>query len=528
MGRSATLAAGRSSALALLVAGTALFSVAAASCKHAASASAVDGGDEAAAAAAASQAAQEVVTEVVDAGPPRLIAALRYDTPIFNRRSFPPKTPPPVFDETTQTFRLGSLRKGTRISAKGTLVKTASCTEGWYELVSGGFICSKFATTDFDDKQLKDFPHEPFADRPLPYDYGLNLTNGAPLYFRPPLRRERAAYEKGLVVGAHGEEDRAAAAKEISGEKGEVPWYLKENLDHSSIVMDDTKGESGLVQGRMVRGFYLALDERIRAFAGKFWRTTDGKYVPVEHVLVHESKTEFEGVWVGHDNEPRKLPLGFSLKPGAREYDFPDPGGPPKREDKIPRFTIMALGDQQVVFEQRKYFETSDGWWMRDLDGTQTRPGPAPNDLGPNEKWIDVNVTTQTLVAYEGTKPVFATLVSSGRRDKTDPSKDHPSPLGDFRIREKHIATTMDDNTASDGPYSIEDVPWVMYFQKSYALHGAFWHSQFGHEHSHGCVNMTPHDARELFGWVGPTLPAGWHSVHATAANPGTRVIVHE
>ena len=125
-------AASRSRGGALLLAATALLCLESTSCKRGAAASAFDGGDEAAAATAASQAAQEAIVEVVDAGPPRhLIAALRYDTPIFNRRSFPPKTPPPVFDETTQTFRLGGLRKGARIAAKGTLVKTASCTEGW-------------------------------------------------------------------------------------------------------------------------------------------------------------------------------------------------------------------------------------------------------------------------------------------------------------------------------------------------------------------------------------------------------------
>jgi hypothetical protein len=97
-----------------------------------------------------------------------------------------------------------------------------------------------------------------------------------------------------------------------------------------------------------------------------------------------------------------------------------------------------------------------------------------------------------------------------------------------FRIFEKHVAATMDADTATDGPYSIEDVPWIMYFDGSTALHGAFWHSRFGHERSHGCVNMTPHDAHELFGWVGPRLPDGWHGVHATEANPGTRVLVHD
>jgi lipoprotein-anchoring transpeptidase ErfK/SrfK len=123
---------------------------------------------------------------------------------------------------------------------------------------------------------------------------------------------------------------------------------------------------------------------------------------------------------------------------------------------------------------------------------------------------------------------VFATLVSTGRHNDSDPERDHRTPTGSFRIREKHISTTMDDDSATDGPYSIEDVPWVMYFDKGYALHGAFWHSGFGREHSHGCVNINPHDARQLFEWVGPSLPPGWHAVRATHDNQGTRVVVHD
>jgi hypothetical protein len=488
---------------------------------------AIDGGDDAG--GPAEPEPEPEVAASADAGPPRLVAALLYQTPIFSRREFPPRAlAARAADEQAGVIRLGSIRKGQRVSAKALVVKTASCPEGWFELVDGGYVCGRFVTTDFDDKELKSSPHEPYSDRPLPYEYGLNLTNGTPVYRRPPLRRERAQYEKGLLVGRETEDDRAAAAKEVTAEKGETPWYLKENREKSSLTLDDLKAESGLVEGRMVRGFYLALDEQVRAFAGKFWRTTRGDYVPFDHVLVHQSKTEFEGVWVGHDDEPRKVPLGFSLRPNAHEFEFPDPEDAPKRGPKLARFTIAPLSGNTVVHDQRKFYETNEAWWLRDLDGTVTRPGPPPADLAPGEKWIDVNVTTQSLVAFEGTKPVFATLVSSGKRDPGDPSKDHPTPMGSFRVREKHISTTMDDDTATDGPYSIQDVPWVMYFERSYALHGAFWHSQFGHEHSHGCVNMTPHDARELFGWVGPTLPSGWHAVRATAANPGTRVIVHE
>jgi lipoprotein-anchoring transpeptidase ErfK/SrfK len=154
-------------------------------------------------------------------------------------------------------------------------------------------------------------------------------------------------------------------------------------------------------------------------------------------------------------------------------------------------------------------------------------PAP-PADLQPGEKWIDVDLTRQTLVAFEGSRPVFGTLISSGRRNPQDKEHDFPTVVGSFRIKEKHVTTTMDGDIAADGPYSIEDVPWVMYFQGSYALHAAFWHDGFGNKRSHGCVNMAPEDARTLFAWTDPPLPAGWHGVFARDESSGTRVIVHE
>src|SRR5262249_24599427 len=154
--------------------------------------------------------------------------------------------------------------------------------------------------------------------------------------------------------------------------------------------------------------------------------------------------------------------------------------------------------------------------------GTKTEPGPAPEGLGADEKWIDVNLKRQTIVAFIGDKAVFATMVSSGRNQ-------HETPPGTFRIREKHVATTMDGDAeqAGDGPDSIQHVRWVEYFNAGYALHGAFWHEEFGHVKSHGCVNLAPIDAKALFMWSEPHLPDGWHGVSATKDHPGTRVIVH-
>jgi lipoprotein-anchoring transpeptidase ErfK/SrfK len=165
---------------------------------------------------------------------------------------------------------------------------------------------------------------------------------------------------------------------------------------------------------------------------------------------------------------------------------------------------------------------------MKHNEGTKASTSDPPKGLAPGEKWIDVNLKTQMLVAFEGDRPVFVTLVSTGKEDKDDPEKDHKTPTGTWTIREKHIAATMDGDVTSDGPYSIEDVPWIMYFNGSYALHGAFWHNSFGRTRSHGCVNLAPTDAKALFGWSEPQVPRGWHAVWSTPERPGTRVVVHE
>jgi hypothetical protein len=456
-------------------------------------------------------------------------------TPVMNVPEWPPRDPSTASDERKGAVRLGYLRKGDTVPVKAQLVKKSNCPEGWYELLpmpgsgaaTGGFVCGKDATLDPDEKELAAEPRPPNLAGPLPYDYGLNLVDGAPLYRRPPLRRERRQYEQGLEVGRAyrkgegGDESSPAPAHDDS----DTAWYLA-HKGRSQISMDDLKGETSLIVQRMVKGFYLGLDKEVHPFGGALWRTTRGMFVPKEHVLVHDSKVEFEGVWLNAPGETRHLPLGWITNPHQWKYTL-DAESKMHRNDHVDRFTIVQLTGKKQVVEGKSYWETADGWWMRAMDGTVTNPGPPPRGLAAGERWIDVNLGLESLVAFEGDKPVFATIVSTGRHDD-DPVKDHHTRPGEFRVREKHISATMDNDTATDGPYSIEDVPWIMYFDGSTALHGAFWHSRFGHERSHGCVNMTPHDAHELFGWVGPKLPDGWHGVRATDANPGTRVVVHD
>lgn len=120
-------------------------------------------------------------------------------------------------------------------------------------------------------------------------------------------------------------------------------------------------------------------------------------------------------------------------------------------------------------------------------------PTPPMGKFGP--KWVDVNITTQTMVAYEGQTPVYSSKVSSG-------TANHPTVLGTYRVYAKYVTTRMQGGTKGIDYYNIPDVPYTMYFYSGYALHGAYWHNNFGHPMSHGCVNLPVDVAKWLFEWA--------------------------
>lgn len=147
---------------------------------------------------------------------------------------------------------------------------------------------------------------------------------------------------------------------------------------------------------------------------------------------------------------------------------------------------------------------------------------PMPTLLAADERWVDVDLATQILTAFEGNTPVFYTLVSTGRGGAPELS----TPVGEHRVWAKLLSTKMDNLEDVEHAYSLEDVPYVQFFSKGVALHGAFWHDDFGKKRSHGCVNLSPEDARHLFEWSSPHLPKGMSAVLPTSSEPGLLVRV--
>jgi lipoprotein-anchoring transpeptidase ErfK/SrfK len=153
-------------------------------------------------------------------------------------------------------------------------------------------------------------------------------------------------------------------------------------------------------------------------------------------------------------------------------------------------------------------------------------PGPALDDIGDEETWVDVDVGQQTLAVMQGQRPIFVTLISSGTGSKPNTA----TPRGVYRIRNKVAFGAMRNRPedAEESPYHVEAVPWVQYFYRRFALHGAYWHDGFGHRKSHGCVNLAPRDARYVYGLTTPNVPPGWMSSYEHAGEIGSVVRVRK
>ncbi|HET6585668.1 MAG TPA: L,D-transpeptidase family protein [Nannocystaceae bacterium] len=483
--------------------------------------------------------------------------------------------------------RLGYLRIGTRMRV-GEKVDGPGCPKGWYPLAQGGYACaSKGLQVSADSEPFMKTPPPPArVDEALPYDYAYVKRWNSAMWWRVPTREEIASAE---VLRARRETERLAAEAALAGTKpGAKPKEAKpaeakpaepkpaepkpaEPKPESSLPsVDDDDDEDakperapprmpGSLAPRkdpldddtandeapavpaapaepvepaiplerlplkpdnpwLERGYFISVGDKISEEGRTFWRTARGGFVDVAHAYKYGAK-DFEGVPLG---EEVTFPFGFVMAEAAKVYEL-------TADNKlavagtIERRTFVDLTEETEI-AGKSYMLLADGRLVRTADVRMADPQMLPEGLQQWERWIDVSLDKQLLVAYEGPRPVFTSLVSTGKKGTAE--EPFETPTGRWRIRSKHISTTMDGNTASDGNYSIQDVPWAMFFEGSFALHGAFWHQGFGRTRSHGCVNLGPSAARWLFYWTTPFLPEGWHGVHAHAGSPGTTVIV--
>lgn len=259
-------------------------------------------------------------------------------------------------------------------------------------------------------------------------------------------------------------------------------------------------------------GFAVASTEERSAHGEKWVKTKKGRWI-AQRELVPARPFLFHGDLL----EEGKLDVAWVVAERASTYAS-------ERFDKA-NGTRVRFEKVAVLDEKNGAVRVGDGAWMRAKELARPKISAPPPEAGPTERWIDVDLVQQALVAYEGPKPLFATVVSTG---KGALGSDFVTRTGTNRIWVKIFTTKMDnlDKDEVDRHYAIEDVPWVQFFDKAIALHGAFWHRDFGHVHSHGCVNLAPLDARWLFAFTAPHLPIGWSAALPTKVEQGTLIRV--
>jgi len=423
--------------------------------------------------------------------------------------------------------RYGYLRAGAVVPRRGPEIRNDGCPGGWYRVNPRGFVCvGHGATLDLNDPVVVEASARPKRGEGLPYVYALAKDPGPHFYFRLPTPAEMELVEgPGYVSRAAewNERVRREHLADLFGEIGDPPDFVPRS---SGAALAKPYGtEQGLHrsvqsgQSTPAAGFAVS---RVFSWEGRtFGLTTELDLIPLDRTTPVKPSA-FHGVAL---SESEYLPVAIVNKRWAVRY-VAAPSGGLKPDGAFDYRQALKLTGKTIPFQGVPFWETTDGAFLPlssalVIDKRKSYPSVAEG----NRKWIDVSIRHQYLIAYEGTKAVYVTLVSTGIAGLADPEKAPATVRGTYMIHTKHIASTMDDDEDVADSYSLRDVPFVQYFHKGYALNGAYWHDEFGKVRSHGCINLAPIDAAWLFEWTDPQVPEGWHGV--INKERGTPIVIH-
>lgn len=265
--------------------------------------------------------------------------------------------------------------------------------------------------------------------------------------------------------------------------------YAKVVNPDTQVFNSPAEGANGNVARTIGHGYiYVSYGNFVNAGGQEFIRINNGEYVKAGE-LATVTPSDYQGIaltkqperpfaWVVRPFNPR-------ITPGGAENPTATP---------LTRYDIVQIYGKEHHGEYEWYLIGHNQWVeQRNLGVVEVTAPPE----GVKGKWISVNLFEQTMAVYEGTRLVYASLVSSGLGA-------WPTRPGLHQIFKKLDITDMTGAFAADKSdyYYIEDVPWVMYFDDGISFHGTFWHNKFGFQQSHGCVNLSPKDSRWLYDWA--------------------------
>lgn len=348
----------------------------------------------------------------------------------------------------------GVLRAGSRVIRSADPISRQDCPNGWYAIRPAGVVCAS------DGVALDDASNPSFAPR-----------------FTPNV-------------------------------EGALPYsYVKTTAKTSVVSLDSTAKKID----ELPVGTWLAVSgqNQLTDPSGKLLKvliTSNGGGVSAYDVEpVKES--QMRGSLI---DDPKSMPVGYAVRDGVTPYRLVENKGPEKMMP-MGRLTKLALTGKSHNRGQERFLALADGNYVRARDVTLIqRRESFPEFVTDTTRWVDISTVTGTLVAYEGKKPVFATLVSLG----TEKAKGtHPTQLGQFSIVSKKFTNPDPQPGEFDEGRDVRDVPWVMELSNGQKIHASVWHDRFGLEFGPGNIQLAPGDAAFLFKWIGGQIPYGWHGI---------------
>jgi hypothetical protein len=386
----------------------------------------------------------------------------------------------PILERPASNARpLGALHAGALVARSANRVrKSKDCEGGYYAIFPRGFVCvNQGATLDLGHPTLAAMAIQPARDQPLPYTYARTRSDSA-LFERDPRHEDAVQEVQKLTRGS---------AMAIVGS-----WQAKVGAGESERL--------GLL--------------------------TNGRFVRARDLEAARGST-FSGVPLG---EEASLPVAFVVKRGVSL--FKPEGDHLSKAEALDYHARVPLSGRFRSVSGTKFWESENERWVRDRDATVIQKRSRyPDFVHDTQRWLDVSVVLGTLVAYEGKKPIFASLVSTGRdrlgSAAASDGEQAVTKLGTFEITAKHLTLLGAAPERAGERFALFDLPWVFELSSGQLLYAAYWHDRFGIEHGPGDITLAPEDAQRLFDWSTPALPKAWHSV-ASDGRDKTIVLVRK
>jgi hypothetical protein len=419
--------------------------------------------------------------------------------------------------------RIGTIAIDTRVSWVRT-AKGKGCERSWIEILPRGWICGEYVEPSKKPPLGLEVPRLERGEV-VPGVYGKVTAASAMTYIlEKPRPKKEVRKDRDARAERGAKRDLRNPGKAKDAPRDPKTAERRRPITPRSVEQPTAPpAPPRMVEGRPIVGSVNVRQyEEVIVGGRPYWKIDrkEGEHILRQAITPHRP-SQFGGVRLG-DETGRELPIAFVWpRFGARlAITTNKPLGGGVHRQIAARTSVPVLETQADKTGKPAAYRISDGEWIAAADLRVFPPAAPPPMLEPGERWIDVDLDSQILVAYEGDVAVYTTMVTTG-------TSATPTETGVYRMWLKEAEADMKGLSGED-PYSVATVPWTQFFspEKGLALHTAYWHDLFGTRRSHGCVNLAPRDARWLYFWSEPQVPPGWTSATGMPEAPGSIIRV--